>query len=355
MSPSENYKIIDTDFHYYEGVDNLSEYLPEPWRTRVRDGGSPSALAMYPNFTGDNTVGGRVQREDYPGPMDIEDIRDGLDYLDIDKALLLSDITLVMQGMNSLDDRSVAIANASTDYMLENVIDPSAGLYSAIPVPYQHPESAVELIDRVGDEEGFVGIYIVTAGAEPPLGNKKYEIIYEKAEKKDLPVIFHSASSGLDEYHVDGFETVLSTHSLGFVEANMEQAASLLVQGIPEKFPNLDFLFLESGLFWVPLIMHRLDTEYMSRQSEAPILKKRPSEYLKENFYYGTQPLERPKDLNHLKYIIEIIGGAERIMYTSDYPHWDYDDPKVIAQLPFLSEDEKNMIFSENAEEVFGI
>ena len=42
-------------------------------------------------------------------------------------------------------------------------------------------------------------------------------------------------------------------------------------------------------------------------------------------------------------------------MYASDYPHWDYDNPSVIADLDFLTEDEKAQILGENANRVFGI
>lgn len=355
MSTPTEYEVFDADFHYYEGTEELVEYFPEPWKTRFRDGEGYSISTFYPNFTGDKRLGGRIQRDTHPAPMDVADIEDGLDTLEIEKALLLSDFTLAMQGMNAMDERSVALANASVDYMLEKVVDASAGRYSAIPIPHQHPESAVELVDRVCDEDGFVGVYMVTGGTEPPLGNEKYDPIYEKAQKEGLPVVFHSAASGLDDFHTDGFEKFLSTHSLGFMEANMEQITSLVVQGVPEKFPDLEFLFLESGLFWVPTIMQRLDTEYMSRQSEAPLLNKRPSKYIKEHFYFGTQPLERPSDPSHLEHVVELVGGPERIIYASDYPHWDFDHPNTITELPFLSESEKQLILSRNATELFGL
>ena len=136
--------------------------------------------------------------------------------------------------------------------------------------------------------------------------------------------------------------------------ANLSQITSLVVQGIPEKFPNLKIVFQESGVFWIPLMMHRLDTEYLKRQSEAPLLTKKPSEYIKE-MYFGVQPLEIPDELSYLRQVIEMIGGADRLLYASDYPHWDYDPPSAITDLSILSEDEKKRILSGTANEVFGI
>jgi hypothetical protein len=50
-----------------------------------------------------------------------------------------------------------------------------------------------------------------------------------------------------------------------------------------------------------------------------------------------------------------MMGGADTLMYASDYPHWDYDPPEVIEGLSFLSRAEKDQILGGNAEEVYGI
>ncbi|HII51616.1 MAG TPA: amidohydrolase family protein, partial [Halobacteriales archaeon] len=43
------------------------------------------------------------------------------------------------------------------------------------------------------------------------------------------------------------------------------------------------------------------------------------------------------------------------LMYASDYPHEDFDDPSAINELAFLTEEEKEGILGKNAEEVFGV
>lgn len=50
-----------------------------------------------------------------------------------------------------------------------------------------------------------------------------------------------------------------------------------------------------------------------------------------------------------------MIGGADRLMYVSDYPHVDYDAPTAITSIPGLSEDEKEKILGGNALEVFDL
>lgn len=286
--------------------------------------------------------------------MSPESIPEIMEALDLDSIVLLSNKMLNFGKLRGDEDRMVKVANAYVDYMLDHVVDPEQGIYSMIPVPYSDPTAAVELLERAGSEEGMVSAVLESAGPEPPLGNVRYDPIYDICEQIDLPVVFHAGGSSIDSFHVKGYEQFIETHTLGFLWSNMSQMTSIIVQGLPEKFPDLDIVFQESGLFWVPMMMYRLDSEYLKRQSEAPLLEKRPSEYMKE-FYYGTQPLENPDMDVFLEQVIEMIGGVDRLMYSTDYPHWDYDEPSTITDLPFLSEAEKQRVLAGTAEEVFGI
>ena len=93
--------------------------------------------------------------------------------------------------------------------------------------------------------------------------------------------------------------------------------------------------------------MQRLDHEYLMRTSEAPLLKRLPSEYMRE-MYYASQPIEddHPKAL---ELTFEMINAETQLLYSSDWPHWDFDPPSVIFDLPFLSEQAKRNILGENA------
>jgi hypothetical protein len=54
-----------------------------------------------------------------------------------------------------------------------------------------------------------------------------------------------------------------------------------VINGLRERFPGLDVVWIESGLAWIPFLMQRLDSEYMLGSSEAPLLQRRPSEYIR--------------------------------------------------------------------------
>ena len=99
--------------------------------------------------------------------------------------------------------------------------------------------------------------------------------------------------------------------------------------------------------------MQRLDHTYMMRSSEAPLLKRKPSEYMRE-MYYTCQPLEtdHPKAL---ALTFEMTAAETQLLYASDWPHWDFDPPSVIWDLPFLDEAAKRNILGLNAARVFDL
>jgi predicted TIM-barrel fold metal-dependent hydrolase len=99
--------------------------------------------------------------------------------------------------------------------------------------------------------------------------------------------------------------------------------------------------------------MQRLDSEYMMRTSEAPLLKRRPSEYITD-MYFSSQPLERdhPK---LLEATFEAIHAEDQVLWCSDWPHWDFNAPSVIWDLPFLDERAKRKILGENAAKIFNL
>src|SRR5215203_2834505 len=82
--------------------------------------------------------------------------------------------------------------------------------------------------------------------------------------------------------------------------------------------------------------MQRLDHEYQLRSSEYPLLKKKPSDYMRDMFY-ASQPME-VTDIKSLENTFRMINAETQLLYASDYPHWDFDLPSVIYDLPFVSE-----------------
>src|SRR5262249_37883146 len=85
----------------------------------------------------------------------------------------------------------------------------------------------------------------------------------------------------------------------------------------------------------------------------APLLTRLPSEYLRD-FYYTSQPLEAA-DLRFLELTFEMINAETQLLYASDWPHWDWDPPRKIWDLPFLDEQVKRNILGLNAQRLYGL
>ena len=145
----------------------------------------------------------------------------------------------------------------------------------------------------------------------------------------------------------------LSMHALSFVLCNMVHLTNWVIHGLPERFPKLKPIWIESGLAWVPFMMQRLDNEYMMRQSEAPLLKRRPSEYIRE-MYFSSQPME-VTDMAMLESTFRAINAETQVLYSSDWPHWDFDLPSTIFDIPFLDEQAKRNILGLNARRLFDL
>src|SRR5690606_18315095 len=98
---------------------------------------------------------------------------------------------------------------------------------------------------------------------------------------------------------------------------------------------------------WVPAFLWRLDRLWERLRSEVPHLKRPPSEYVKTNCWFSTQPMEDVEKSDHLRQAIDWLGW-DRLCFSTDYPHWDFDDPRYA--FPFrMSEQERTLVFRDNA------
>ena len=142
-------------------------------------------------------------------------------------------------------------------------------------------------------------------------------------------------------------------HALSFVHYSLIHMTNWIINGLPERFPKLKVLWVESGLAWIPFLMQRLDHEYQMRSCEAPLLKRLPSEYMRDMFY-TSQPLEKT-NLKLLQATMEAFNAETQLLYASDWPHWDFDPPSAITTLPFLTDQAKRNILGLNAARVFNL
>lgn len=337
-SLSELNVVIDTDAHVTEHIADLLPYVAER-NSGVKKLISSSSHPLYDIYTINHPTPPTIHSEYgdiYGSDTAPTRHRDGkleeMNDFDIDYAIL--DPTLNL-AINTVDNTryAVALANAYNSWLVDTFLDEDDRLKGNLLVAPQKPTAAAEEIDRLANEQDIVGIQIPSTGLVPPAGHRQYDPIYEAAESHELPVAFHGAASatfhsfpGLRRWN----ETYAEDHALVHPFTQMWNLTTLIYQGVPERFPDIQFVFQESGLAWVPYLKWRLDDHYMELSDDLPLLEQLPSEYIDEAIYFTSQPLgltaDRPK---HLAWAIE-MAGTNSVMYASDLPHADFDPPSEL-------------------------
>ena len=86
----------------------------------------------------------------------------------------------------------------------------------------------------------------------------------------------------------------------------------------------------------------------------APELDRLPSEYIHDHVWFDTQPMEEPDDPAHFLQVYEQADLEDRLMFATDYPHWDFDAPGI--SLPRgLTKDARRKLLAGNAIELYGL
>lgn len=260
--------------------------------------------------------------------------------------------SMLFLGMHPQPQMEVALGNAYNRWVCDKLLSGDNGIIALAYLPFNTPEEACRTVEEFGGHDRVVG-FTVTSTRYKPVHSNEYMRLYRMIEETGKPICFHAGYHWQDP-SLATVPTFLGMHALGFVWCNMVHMTNWILQGIPERFPGLKSLWVESGLAWVPFLMQRLDDQFLMRQSEAPSLKMLPSEYMRRNCWYSSQPMEM-SNLKALEVTMEMIGAETQLLWSSDWPHFDFDTPRVIYDLPFLSEDAKRNILGRNAQGLFGL
>jgi hypothetical protein len=335
--------IVDTDIHLRVPPTVLAEYVDEPHRGYLK-----GPFGSTNDIIWDVTMGEKIQHKQFETAEDVE--RDVMGDLHVDVPIVN---TFGKLSYLPQTDRAVELMRGYNRYLLDRVLDENDAIYGLAEIAPQRPDLAAEMIDDLASEDQIVGVFVLTTGAYPPLGDTCYDVMYRAAEDNGLPFAFHASAGSAFKHEFprqhQGFETWFEVHSMAHVWSQMMTLTSLIRNGVPVKFPDLKFVMLESGLGWVPYMMYRLNKEYSMRRSEAPLLERSPESYVRDSFYFSSQPLGEPEDPRHMRYVIEMVG-VDSLLFASDYPHYDFDHPSALyAHLrSHFDEAERRQVMTEN-------
>jgi uncharacterized protein len=348
--------IVDVDAHRQELHlwEEMTPYIENPVvRHRALEG---TLLHSHSHPRGPQ-VAGRIwtpresRRTTTDVRNDLTEVRQTMEGMGIDWQIVYP-TQLLQLGVQPDPEIEVAVSWAYSRWLTENITPQDPRLKIMIYLPVGDPEASLRAIEQFGDKPGVVG-FMITTPRYVAVHDNRLMPVYAALEERGLPLGFHAIYQAWERVQ-EGMNKFISVHTLGFMLYSMVHLTNMVVNGIPERFPKLKLLFIENGVAWVPFLMQRLDNEYSMRTSECPVLQKKPSEYMRDNISYAAQPLETD-DLEALELTMELMNAETQLMYSSDYPHWDWNPPSSIYDLPFLSETAKRRILGQNAAEFFNL
>ena len=245
---------------------------------------------------------------------------------------------------------SAALCHASNEWQLAEWTGRDSRLRASVVVPYEDAGASAAEIRRYADNPAFVQVLMLSRTAEP-LGSRKYWPIYEAAAEAGMPVGVHAFGYGGNPVTPAGWPSYYIEEMVGHSQCQQAGLTSLVMEGVFERWPSLKMVMIEAGFAWAPSLAWRLDKHFRTLRSEAPHLKRLPSEYLRQQVWWTTQPMEEPEPRSHLQDTIEWLGW-DRLIFATDYPHWDFDDPAQALPLK-ITEEQRRAFFLGNARGVY--
>lgn len=363
----DDYLVIDIDAHHFENQSwsEIVDYIPDPVIQHIAgnfrsNGKLTPGLIQTSSWPSHQNVGGRIPHD--PGLEESTDgeglhrdvvlARRAREAMGIDYQLTFPTPMLGL-GMHPEVDVEIAVARGYNRWITEQVVSVDDRLKTSLYLPFNDAPACEQMVEEFGETDGVIG-FTITSVHYRPVHHNSYMRLYAMLEERGLPLCFHAGPYwGGSEGFLRQLNRFTSAHALSFSLCNMVHLANWVMNGLNERFPKLDVVWIESGIAWLAFMTQRFDNEYLMRSSEAPALKRLPSEYMGE-MYYTTQPMERT-NMELLEATFNAINAKTQLLYASDWPHWDFDLPSTVLELPFLDDESQRNILGLNSQRLFGM
>ncbi|HLB97528.1 MAG TPA: amidohydrolase family protein, partial [Acetobacteraceae bacterium] len=327
--------IADGDIHpQRNGAADLFPFLEQRWKEHLQTFGSRPRQAYQAGPAYPKSQPNASRRDAWPP----EGGRPGSSLSFMQKQLL-DENNIQLGILNATGDNGSSFQNRefgaaichATNLWLEAEWLKEPRLRGSIVVPFEDTEAAVQEIERWAGDERFAQVLMVTRTADPP-GQKRYWKIYEAAAAATLPVGVHAFGFGGYPVSGSGWPSFYIEDMVGHAQSAQSFLTSLVIEGVFARIPNFRLVLIESGFAWLPSLAWRLDKLWRRLKVETPHLTRAPSEYIRERVWLTTQPMEEPQLREHVLDAIDWIGW-DRLLFATDYPHWDYDDPTQVLMV----------------------
>jgi predicted TIM-barrel fold metal-dependent hydrolase len=345
--------LVDSDIHHtLPSQAALNPYLSQRWQRHHERFGLRALLETQYWVTTTHVQAARVDAfppSGLPPGADLDFLREQLlDHWSISLGVL--NVTEVFQFSAQRGEYGAALTRAINEFTAAQWLEPEPRLRAAIAVTADNAPAAVAEIERYADDERFVQV-LMTLRNEAPMGNRRYWPIYRAAADAGLPVAVHVGGiAGHPPSGAGWFSYYFEMHA-GHLQAFQAHMISLVLSGVFDELPGLSIVFVEGGFSWAVPLSWRLDRMHEALGDEVPDLRRKPSEYM-HHFWFTTQPIEEPERPEQFHAMVGALGLADRLLFATDYPHWDFDAPDQ-ALPKGLSPIDKRNILAGNAHRLY--
>jgi len=379
-------KVIDTDSHWSEPYDLWTSRAPAKWRERVPqmversgkrrwwfDGDIPIGLPIASSVIdpdGEKITGTAFFDMDnevvHRASFDPEARVAMLDHLGIHAQIMYPNVAgFGNQNFLKSPDEALRLLSVEiyNDALAEFQTDTGQRVFGMALLPWWNLDAAVREIERA-HANGLRGIVTCTNPEEaglPDMGTKHWDPIWQTCSDLHMPVNFHIGSSkgnmdffGRAPWPSFGEERKLAVGSANLFMGNARTVGNLIYSGIPERFPDLKFVSVESGVGWLPFFLEMLDHQLTeTAPNELADLSLLPSEYFRRQFF-GCFWFER----STIKPTVDFLGNS-CLMFETDFPHptclYPRDDQSLMDALEGLTSVDIRRILQDNAAELYRI
>ncbi len=260
-----------------------------------------------------------------------EDRPAALDYMGVTSQLMFTTggLRLLAAGESSGNpDHAHAVALGHNRAMLD-FCSVDKRLLPVLYVPLLDIERAVEATqDAI--KMGAAALMLPSAcPANHSPSHVGFDPLWEQAEEAGIPIVYHvGGGTGLNPMYkenglppvkdfIGGDDNFTSVSYMSIPEAPMQTLATLIFDGVLERFPNLKFGVIEMGASWAPGWMRSMDScahAFVKNEERLQNLSLTPSEYVRRQVRITPYPHEPAG------WIIK-NSGPEVCLFSSDYPH----------------------------------
>jgi len=345
---------VDADGHVMEGDELFTDYLDPAFRDR--------GLGWAPNQDGARRFfADGIGHPPFPKEISIRKTMTAdnrmkvLNQERIAAAVLFPSAALVAPYIGDLA-LGQAFVRAYNDWIADYVKPYRDRLFAVTPLVLADVDWAVAEAARAVKR----GAVAVCVRPNPENGRNlddpAYDRLYAAIQDLGVPLVVHEATGSPDTVGGDRYGMTPARYAFNHVISHpLEQmfaALSLISGGVLERFPRLRVGFFEAGCSWAPYWIARLDDHFEHRVlGKYMPIKLRPSEYFARQCAVTCDPHDHT-----LALAVQGIG-ADKILFATDYPHFDSGGNAVgkFLENPGIAPADQRRILADNAVAFFGL